>query len=357
MTENKRSTGGILWFFLACFLLSLLLLGKLLLPFLSIIVLGGVITGACSPIYRWLTRWMPGAPASLLTCVLVFIVLVIPIVLFVTILSNEAYGLYQMGRSAAVGNQLKALIAGNELVDRINDFLLEYDYQITGDELYNVLAELGKNVGLFLYNQAQNIATNLLKLLVNLFFMLLVIYFLLIDGERLVSFIKDLSPLPEDQDDKLIQKFKDMAGAVLIGNGLCGLIQGILGGGLFALFGLQSPFLWGVIMGILAFLPILGIGLVFLPAALFLFLKGRIAASVFFVVFYILLSGGIEYLFKPRLVGHRVKMHTLLVFFSIIGGLNLYGILGIVYGPLIVTAFLTFTDIYHSSYQRLIEES
>ena len=70
-----------------------------------------------------------------------------------------------------------------------------------------------------------------------------------------------------------------------------------------------------------------------------------------FILFYIVLSGGIEYLFKPRIVGQRVQMHTLLVFLSIIGGLNLFGILGIVYGPLVMTAFLTLTDIYHRNYE------
>ena len=146
-----------------------------------------------------------------------------------------------------------------------------------------------------------------------------------------------------------------MSGAVLIGNGLCGVIQGVLGGIVFSLFGLKSPFLWGVIMGLLAFLPILGIGLILIPAAIFLFLKGNIGAGIFFIVFYVTLSGGIEYLFKPRVVGKRAKMHTLLVFLSIMGGLKLFGILGIIYGPLIITAFLTLADIYHANYQKLFE--
>ena len=145
-----------------------------------------------------------------------------------------------------------------------------------------------------------------------------------------------------------------MAGAILIGNGLGGLIQGTLGGLVFMMFGLKSPFLWGVIMALLAFLPIIGIGVVFIPATVYLFLTGRVAAGIFFIIFYLILSGTIEYVFKPKLVGERVKMHTLLVFFSIIGGLKLFGILGIIYGPLVVTAFLTLTDIYHSSYQKMV---
>ena len=108
-------------------------------------------------------------------------------------------------------------------------------------------------------------------------------------------------------------------------------------------------------MALLAFLPIVGIGAVFLPAALYLFLQGRVGVGIFFIVFYVLLSGGVEYFFKPKLVGQRVQMHTLLVFLSIIGGLKLFGILGIIYGPLVVTAFLTLADIYESSYRRIVE--
>ena len=110
-------------------------------------------------------------------------------------------------------------------------------------------------------------------------------------------------------------------------------------------------------MALLAFLPIVGIGVVFLPTALFLFLKGRIAASVFFVVLYAVLSFGVEYILKPKIVGNRVQMHTLLVFLSIIGGMKLFGILGIIYGPLVVTCFLTLVDIYHENYQKMVEPS
>ena len=163
--------------------------------------------------------------------------------------------------------------------------------------------------------------------------------------------------MPDDQDERLILKFKEMAGAVLIGNGACGLIQGVLGGILFSLFGIKSPFLWGVIMGLLAFLPIVGIGAVFLPAAGFLMLSGRMGAGIFFVIFYGLLSGGVEYLIKPRLVGQRVKMHTLLVFLAIIGGLKVFGLLGIIYGPLVVTGFLTLAEIYHTNYQATSDRS
>ncbi|PIE72104.1 MAG: hypothetical protein CSA20_09495 [Deltaproteobacteria bacterium] len=130
----------------------------------------------------------------------------------------------------------------------------------------------------------------------------------------------------------------------------------MLGGAIFSILGISSPLLWGCIMAILAFLPIFGIGLVMIPAALILAINGKMGAGIFLFGFYLILSLSVEYLVKPKLVGSQVKMHTLLVFLSIIGGLSVYGVLGIFYGPLIITAFLTLSDIYLKKYDRYIEQ-
>ena len=355
--SNQSPRYMILWFFLAVFTVSCILMGWLLWPFLSVIILAIVVTGVFAPVYHFIHRKLNSTISSLLTCVLIFIVLFLPLSFFVGILANEAWDLYLAARNALQNKPFMELLEKSDIFDTVNLFLAKFKIQITGDQLNKAIAEIGRVMGLFLYEQARSITTNVLKFIVNFFFMLLIIFYLLIDSPRLVAFIVQLSPLPEDQDQKLIKKFKDIAAAILLGNGLGGIIQGTLGGLVFFLFGLKSPFLWGVIMALLAFLPILGIGIVFVPAAIMLFLQGRLAAGIFFLVFYLILSGGIEYFFKPRLVGQRVRMHTLIVFLSIIGGLKLFGILGIIYGPLVATAFLTLAEIYQASYQQMIEPS
>jgi predicted PurR-regulated permease PerM len=352
--ERPVHHDAIFWFFLILFIGSVYLLGWLLWPFISVIIMAVVVTGIVSPLYRFICRRVSRSVASLITCGVIFVVLFFPIVLFVGILSGEAYGLYQMGRDAVISDQVKSLLQASHLLDKINPLLAHVNIELSGTELNNALSELGKQVGLFVYQQASTIASNVLSFLVYFFLMLMIIYFLLMDGHKLISFLIDLSPLPTDQEEILISKFKNMSGAILVGNGLAGLIQGFLGGLLFYSFGLKSPFMWGVIMALLAFLPIVGIGAVFVPTVAYLILKGRIAAGIVFIVFYLVVSGGIEYLVKPKLVGRQVQMHTLLVFLSIMGGLKLFGILGIIYGPLIVTAFLTLADIYRISYQDKI---
>jgi len=355
--ETKLSNNMILWFFLGLFMVSIILMGWLFMPFFSIIVMAAVVTGVFNPVYRYLEKKNRISPvfASLTTCILIFFLLFIPLLFFSGVLSKEAYDLYLTGKDMVSSGQVNSLLEKTSIIDKVNMLLSNIDMELTIEELNKWVAKLGMDLGLLLFDQAKALTANVLNFVINFFFMLMVVFFLLMDGQKLVAFLIDLSPLPQEEDEKLVQKFKDMTGAILMGNGLGGIIQGTAGGIVFALFGLNSPFLWGVLMAFLAFLPIVGVGVVFLPAALYLFLKGKLFAALFFVVFYALLSGGIEYLFKPKIVGDRVKMHTLLVFLSIIGGLKLFGILGIIYGPLIVTGFLTLTDIYTSNYQRIVE--
>jgi predicted PurR-regulated permease PerM len=283
-------------------------------------------------------------------------VLFIPIALLVGILSKEAYDLYQAARDAVLGEKIQSLLEGNIWIDKIRVFFSRFNIDISGEELKTMVTQMAKVVGLFLYEQARAIASNMFAFIINFILMLLVIFYLLIDGERLVGFIVELSPLPYDQNHELIRRFKEIAGAVLIGNGLSGLIQGVIGGAAFAFFNFNSPILWGVIIGILGFLPILGIGIVFIPTVVYLFLTSKIAAGISMMVFSVILSG-CEYIFKPKIVGHRVKMHVILVFLSIIGGLKLFGMLGIIYGPLIVTGFLTLAEIYQTNYKELVESA
>ena len=227
------------------------------------------------------------------------------------------------------------------LVARIQEFLAAFDLTFEPQALGKSLSSGLRASGLYLFNQASAWATNVMLFVFDFMIMIITIYFLLIDKDRLLSYILRLSPLPDDQERRLIHKFREIAGAVIIGNGICSVIQGVLGGLSFIVFDLGSPVIWGVVMMILAFLPIFGIGLVLIPAGLCMMFNGHVAAGVVMLFFYASLSFSVEYLLKPKLVGRKAQIHTLLVFLGILGGLSVFGVLGIIYGPLIVTGFQT----------------
>ncbi len=342
-----------LWFFLAVFLISGMLLFWVLWPFMSIIVLAGVITSAFQPVYRYLGRLFNPYVSSFITCLLLFLILFVPIAISVGALSREAYGLYQIGKNSAIQDQISSVIENSRVIEKTNQVLSRFNIQLTGEELNRTVSEMGKAMGLFLYEQASAVASNIASFLFYFFFMQMIVFYFFIDGDRLIQFFLDLSPLPHEQDVMLIRQFHNMAGAILIGNGLSGLIQGVMGGIAFAVFGLKSPILWGVVMSFMAFVPIFGTGVILIPTIIYLYLADRIGAAIFFMIFYIVTFGSVEYGLKPRLVGHQVNMHSLLVFLSIIGGLNMFGILGIIYGPLVVAMFLTLTEIYRTNYQNI----
>ncbi|MBU1194988.1 MAG: AI-2E family transporter [Proteobacteria bacterium] len=355
--EQNISQRAVFVFFIALFCSAILLAGKLIAPFFATIILGVVATGVFRPVFSFFSKKLTPKIASVLTCVLIFIVVLIPVIFFVGVISKEAFNLYVMARDAVFSNQIKTLLASTQALDRLNDLILRAGIEkvITWDELFNPVSELGKFVGFSLFEQARFITSNIFNIGLYFCLILIVVFYMFMDGDKFIKYMYDLSPLPDEHDEKLFRKFMNMAGAVLIGNGLGGLIQGVAGGFLFLFLGFNSPFLWGVIMGFLAFLPIVGIGIILIPTAIILLLKSNFAAGIFVIVFYALLSWGVEYIFKPKVVGNRVSMHPLIVFFAIIGGLKAYGILGIIYGPLIATFFLTLADIYFSSFQFMVE--
>lgn len=352
----ETSTQMIFRYFLVIFLITIFFVGRVLWPFLSILVLSFVLTAVFYPIFDFLKAKTTPVIGSVLTCTIIFLVIFVPLVFLIGALSREAYNLYLSGSEAVLGQGLKEALQSNVFMERFQALLGGYGIRLTPEHINKGLSQVGSSVGLFLYERISVVASNVLKFVVNFAFMLLIIFFLLIDGKKLIDFVVELSPLPDDQDRKLMDKFHAMASVVLVVNGISGVIQGVLGGVVFAIFRLGSPLLWGFVMAILAFFPIVGIALVFVPAAFYLFLKGRIAAGLFFLIFYLIVSSGIEYLIKPKLVGNKVQMHTLLVFLAVLGGLKVFGILGIIYGPLVITAFLTLTDIYRASYESFIRK-
>jgi predicted PurR-regulated permease PerM len=344
------------YYFLLVFAVSIFFLGRILWPFWSILVLSFLLSNLFRPIYNFFAGRVPPAIASVLTCLLIIAIVFIPLLFFTFAITDEALSLYHWGRDSRVGLKLQIFIQESSTIAHLREYLREVGFDFKPSQVTDSISYLAKMGGLLLYNQASSWAANILQFLILFCMMILVIFFLLIDQPKLVGFLIKLSPLPDDEDRLLLSKFEEIAGAILKGNGICGLIQGILGGSVFSILGLNSPILWGGTMVILAFLPIFGIGLVMMPAAALLAVNGKIGQGIFLFAFYLVLSLSMEYLVKPKLVGSQVKMHTLLVFLSIIGGLSVYGVLGIIYGPLIVTTFLTLSEIYMKKYDSYVQE-
>lgn len=339
-------------FFSFLFLVSALMLGWVLWPFWQLLILAFLLAGIFRPIYKRLTRWISPWLASLLTCSLIVLIVFIPLVFCIASLSSETINLLQLGKETEVLLKLQNFIQNNTLLTRTYEIVSDFGITVEPPDMTKVIPGLSKTVGLFIYNQVSAWAANIMSFALQFCVLIIVAYFLLIEMDALIGFIRRLSPLPDEQNMLLMNKFTTIAGVILIGNGMYCILQGALGGIFFAFLGVKTPVLWGVIMGVLAFIPILGIGMVLLPAAAIFLLNGHIGQAVATVVFYLVLHYSVELLLKPKFVGSQLKMHALLVLLAIFGGMSLFGILGIIYGPLIVSVFLTLSEMYLNEYSQ-----
>jgi predicted PurR-regulated permease PerM len=333
----------------------LILLLRLFWAYISAIILALLIASAFYPLYAWLKKLLKGEErgASMLMTIFIFLVLVIPVGGFVGTLSNEAFDFYRRSREAVSLLKIQQIVEGDSIwAQRIRKVGKLTGIEVNPQTLEELATALGKNVGLFLSKQLRSMASNLLNFLIHFFLMMLVVYYIFRDGERLKNYISELLPFPIEQQELVVSKFREMARAVIVGNGLNGIIQGMIGGFGFFFFGLGSPFLWGTLIGFMAFLPFIGATIVYVPAFIVLILHGQTGTAIGFLLYNGAYSIIMEYLFKPRMIGKGMRMNALLVFIGILGGIKLFGILVIIYGPLIMTIFITLAELYRLEYKE-----
>jgi predicted PurR-regulated permease PerM len=341
--------------FLVFFICSLVLLLKLFWTYVSAIVLALLLASVFYPLYSWVKRALREREllASLSVTLFILLILVIPVGWFIGTLSNEAFDFYQRSSNQVSLKQIQDIIENDPVwAERFKKLSKMTGLTITPETVEELASSIGKKVGLFLYSQIRSMASNLLSFLIHFFLMMLTIFYLFRDGLRLKDYLVELMPVPKEQLEKVVSKFQEMGKAIIIGNGMSGIIQGIFGGFGFFFFGLGSPFLWGTVITFMAFLPIVGATAVFIPATVIIMLTGNTGLGLGYLIYNLSYSSIVEYLVKPKMIGKGMQMNSLLVFIGILGGLKLFGILGIIYGPLIMTVFLTLAEIYRLEYKK-----
>ena len=174
------------------------------------------------------------------------------------------------------------------------------------------------------------------------------------DGEHLLEVIVRALPLGDDRERELFRKFAEVSRATVKGTLVIGFIQGVLGGMMFAILGIQGAVFWGVVMLVLSLLPVVGTGLVWGPAALILIANGAWQKGAFLIAFGVLVIGLVDNLLRPIIVGRETKMPDYLVLLSTLGGLTVFGVSGFVIGPVIAALFLTVWTMFQQEQQKRV---
>jgi predicted PurR-regulated permease PerM len=342
---------------LLALVLSLLVVLRILAVFVSVIFMALVAAGLLYQPFRKLAALLNGRRqiAAGLICLALVVGLMLPMAWIAVEVSRETIAFYRLSTDQLNEHTLLDAIRSYQAeLDRFNRLLAPFGRSVTAEELVDRISAAAAGVGRFFYRQGVSIAAGLVRFVIGFLIWVLTLYFLLVEGRALRHWFRGVIPLAADEQDFVRTRFMDMAGSLVIGNGIAGVLQGVGGGLVFFLLDLQGPVLWGVVMAILGWIPVIGISAVYIPAWAILMLAGDPGRAFTLLIPLMILATVVESVLKPVLVGRRTQLPTLLVFFALLGGFDAFGPVGLVVGPLMVTVFLALVEIYRDRYQPFL---
>jgi predicted PurR-regulated permease PerM len=345
------------YFFVVLFIIAILAVGYVLLPFLGDMVIAFLFVILLTPLYARLSRLFGNRQvlASGLMVVALVVVGAVPIFLIASALLRDISEASQSWGAAGRSLTLRAIAGRNGVImSGISNVATHLGITLAPEWVEQALLDTGRSLTQYLATRANAFLGSLFSTALHTIIILFSIFYLFIHGDGLRAFLYRLSPLKHDEDQIFLNKLGEVGRAILVGAGTCSILQGLVAGVAWVVVGLPSPVLWGILMAIAAFLPLVGIAAVVLPATIYLWIEGRPLAAVLFLVFCMGQSFFFEYGLKPRLMGSSMRMNSLLVFLSLLGGIIGFGVPGLIYGPLIMTLFLTLVQLYQTRYQQHI---
>ena len=330
---------------------ALYLCWAMLQPFIEVILWAVVLVIVFFPIHRRIQTRV-GSPgwSALLSCLLVIFVILVPLTLLTFAVVNEVSDFAQMlqpkqdGTGGAAGAAAGLLDPNHPYTGPAVRWVSQY-YDLSKLSSQEFIAERLKGVSGAIASRTLGFVGGAVGFIVEVFFVIFTMYYLFRDGERLRAAAYDMVPLSGPQAREIFDRTGEVIGASVYGVLVIAVIQGVLGGLAFWVLGLPSPLLWGVVMIFLSMIPMLGSFIVWVPAAIYLGLTGHWAKAVMLAVWGALIIGSVDNFLRPKLVGERTRLHELLVFFSVLGGLQVFGVLGIVLGPVIVAITIALLDV------------
>jgi predicted PurR-regulated permease PerM len=319
-------------------------------PFLMTIIMAAIFSGLTRPMYRGLKRWLGGrssAAAAISLVVIVFGVL-LPLAALLGAVTAEGIKVSQAVKPW-IQRQLAEPAEFSELLKKIPfyDYILPYK-----ETIFLKAGELVGRLSSFLINSLSSVTVMTAQFIFLLFIFLYTMFFFLVDGQRILSAILHYLPLKPEDQERMLDKFTSVTRATLKGIAVIGMIQGALVGAAFAVVGFPSSIFWGTVAAVMSMVPGIGTAIVWLPGVIILGMGGHYGATIGLLVFCILVVGGVDNFLRPRLVGKDTRMHELLILFGTLGGIIMFGVAGIIIGPIVAALVVTVWEIYGVAFQE-----
>ncbi|MCM3901453.1 MAG: AI-2E family transporter [Pyrinomonadaceae bacterium] len=333
------------WMLLAVTAVALYLCWLMLQPFVAVLAWAAVLVIVFYPVHqRLLKRLKKPSLSALLSCILVILTILVPVVLVTIAVLNEFSGAM---------SSVQALIAylldpSSPYTGRVLSWASQYvdiEQLRSGQYLFARLKGVSGQVA----GETLGVIGGVIGALVQMFFVVFTMYYLFRDGDKIFATVRDALPLEPAQATAVMARTRDVIGASVYGVMAIAVVQGTMGGIAFWVLGVPSAIVWGVVMVFLSMIPMLGAFLVWVPAAAYLALTGHPVKALLMVLWGTLVIGMADNFLRPKLVGERTKLHELLIFFAVLGGLQVFGVLGIVLGPVVLAITLALVDVFKAA--------
>jgi predicted PurR-regulated permease PerM len=335
-------------FYTATSIFLVLLLGyltyRILDPFLNPIAWATVFAIVFYPLYVSLLRYVKfKSLASTITVFLIILIILGPFT-YLSFLLVDDIKKFLEGFNTGAFESLRGILTNSKISDIIEK--VQSNIGMESIDFSTVITENIKKMGQEIVVRLSSGLKNITTVFLNFIFMLFAVFFFLRDGPGFLSRIRDYLPFSDEDKNRLISKVKDMIISTVYGGVVVALIQGLIGGITFYLLGIQSAALWGASISVMSFLPLLGTFSIWGPMTGYLFIQGLYGKGIILLFVGSLGISMVDNILKPIIISGRTKMPTLAVFFSVLGGIKIFGFIGFIMGPLVLALFVSVFEIF-----------
>lgn len=334
-------------------LLSLLLIVFLIIkPFITSILISFVLAYLFYPVYKKLNNRIKKKNISaFIVALLIILIFSIPFIFVINAFVKEINLGYVSFKKMVTKGDLFNIDCAKQKENILCKLPIKKIFSDQNIRIY--IERLGTKVTNYVTETSSRLITSIPKIFLDIFLVLFLTYYLLKDGKVLFFKIISFLPIKKESQKDVIKTFNDVIYATIYGQIIIAVIQGTLGGIGFLIFGVSSPILWGIIMIFLSLIPFIGPSLVWAPAAIYLFVSGLATSSNSLIVrgiglfaYGLLLVSTIDNILRPVIIGNKMSLHPAMVFLGVIGGILLFGPLGILLGPMLIAILIVFARIY-----------
>lgn len=320
------------------------LLYKIIYPFLNPIAWAIVFAIVFYPMYSTINKILKSKSiASIITILIIIIIILGPFSYIVFLLFREINDFI----STLDTNSIKSIddvLSNSRLFEFINK--IQAKLGIERIDISSLIIDNLKKIGEEIFLRLSSSLKNIANLVLDFIFMFISLFFFFKDGTDIMNKIKDYLPFTKDDKDRIMFKIKDMIISTVYGGIIVAVVQGLIGGISFYFLGIKSPVLLGSSIFIMSFLPLLGTFSIWGPMVAYLIFKGLLLKAIVLLIIGVFGISMVDNILKPIIISGRTKMPTLVIFFSVLGGIKLFGFIGFIMGPLVVILFISLFDIF-----------